>query len=415
VGAHVLEHISYYYLQPSWNPKPIAQSITKASVKAFFYLLRRFMTLSKRTGDFPNYGKNDFIFIVDTHNHLNVFSTLEYSTNMKVWRLSFSKIPAKYNPEKLHPFTANWRDKFLFLPAYYKLLKEATPLNRKKHLVLINTLYINYLAYKNCYAQWSDKPCKGVVLFNDHTPIFRTLELAANHSQIPTYYIPHASVSKYFPALNFSKAFLYSEQMKETYHACGASKTEVTVTGNLNYMNLSSHKKPRPMMIKCVGFAIGLHMTEHQILETIHYVLNSGVDLIVRPHPRYPEKKWNRILIQVENLQMVISQSSDETVIDFLQSVDVLLSPVSNLFLEAAIINVPAVQLWMDGFNRNDNYGFIDNQLVVNLAHDVKDLECFMRDASNLKYPTTGIVEHYAGPLDKKAFDLVKKYFAQPQ
>ena len=101
-----------------------------------------------------------------------------------------------------------------------------------------------------------NKP-KAIVFANDHLIIARSMLLAANHLGIKTYYVQHASVSDYFPPLEFSHSLLEGMDSKLKYEKCGEVKSKIHLCG-MSKLDEFSEQLNVKQKVEVVGLAFNL-------------------------------------------------------------------------------------------------------------------------------------------------------------
>jgi len=221
--------------------------------------------------------------------------------------------------------------------------------------------------YEECLRLLKNKKPKAIVFTNDHLIIARSLLLAANKLRIKTYYVQHASVTQYFPPLEFSYALLDGEDAYLKYKQCGNINSEVKLVGISKFdsyiNNVNNNKR-----IYNVGIAFNLVDEIESVEKTIAKIKENHPDLklIVRPHPA--EQRNLKLLNDV-----YISNSMRENSFDFIKKIDCLVSGDSSIHLEAVLLNVYSCYYNFNVSQRFDYYGFVKNGLIEYIEN-IEDL-----------------------------------------
>ncbi len=202
-----------------------------------------------------------------------------------------------------------------------------------------------------------------IVFANDHNPDARAMLLAARKLGIKTVYIQHASVSTYFPPLQFDLNLLEGQDSLDKYRMCGPVTGHVELIGMPKadaYVPLRNRNK----RIQTIG--IGLNMADplpeiEKLLLALQHALPQ-THLLVRPHPR---DKRDFVFMKQNSKGISLSSPLSESTFDYLRRIDVQISGNSGIHLEAVLLNVWSVYY---DFNQNDNlndyYGFVKRGLV---------------------------------------------------
>lgn len=202
----------------------------------------------------------------------------------------------------------------------------------------------------------------AVILANDHWMTHRALLKAANDNGVPTVYVQHASVTTKFPPLEFSYALLDGRDALEKYDAIGPSHTQVYLVGT-GKLDKYMQSAERAQGTRRIGICTNLLDPEGRVEELCAALAEifGGEALVLRPHPRDGRRAaWMQM---ASRFGMGLSDSSSQSPLDFLRTVDVLVAGESNILLEAALLNVRP--LYYDfPLEGRDHYGFLEHGLV---------------------------------------------------
>jgi hypothetical protein len=205
-----------------------------------------------------------------------------------------------------------------------------------------------------------------LVVANDHNLLNRLGLRAAADESIPTVYMQHAAVTADFPALSCTYAFLDGRDSLMKYDG-GPSDTRVYLIGSPKMDGARHAAAPRPLRAG-VGLCVnGLDSFEElgKTCAALRQALGPR-RVIVRPHPRTPEREAARIARLATELECGWSDASSETALEFLGRVDVVVAGDSSILLEAALMNVYPFYFPSPG-HPLDYYGFERTGLVESI------------------------------------------------
>ena len=224
-----------------------------------------------------------------------------------------------------------------------------------------NGVYSECIRVLNCY-----KP-KGIVFANDHEIMPRGLLLAAKHLEIPTFYIQHASVSNYFPALDFDYALLEGQDSKDKYLKIGETNSEIYLVGMPKFDKYVEFVNTNKVIRK-----IGVAYNAMDSIDKISKVSNKlkeafpDLDFIIRPHPADTRD------LNIKGMKK--SNPKEETAFHFLSKLDALIAAESSIHLEAIMLNVYSMSFNFNESQFLDYYGFVKNNLIKHFDN-INDLE----------------------------------------
>jgi len=198
---------------------------------------------------------------------------------------------------------------------------------------------------------------KGIIFANDHEIIPRAILSAAKELNIKTFYVQHASVSKYFPPLGFDYALLEGEDAKQKYLEIGKTRTKIELIGMPKFDEFAQFVNINTK-VRAVGIAYN-SMDDLLIVESIFRQLKNNfpdLEFKVRPHPSDKRRSpFNR---------NDISNPREESSFDFLKKIDALIAADSSIHLEAVLLNVYSLSYSFNKEETKDYYGFILNGLI---------------------------------------------------
>ncbi|HTF21211.1 MAG TPA: hypothetical protein VK658_24210 [Chryseolinea sp.] len=218
-----------------------------------------------------------------------------------------------------------------------------------------------------------------IFISNDHVPASRALILACRKLNIPCFYIQHASVTDSFPPLRSSHALLYGDYSADIYRNIPGSLGEIIAIGNQRFDEFGKAISGRKRLGK-IGVAYNTRDELARVKQLSDFLsANFGSEnIIVRGHPA-DKRSFDA--------GYAISRASEQTSLEFLMDIDVLIAGNSSIILEAATMNVQPYQyyFWDVPDHFVDYYGFIRTGIAVE-SHSKEDLVAKVR--ANFEQPS---------------------------
>ena len=228
--------------------------------------------------------------------------------------------------------------------------------------------------YKTLEKVLSRNPqLKMIVMASDQDIECRIMIDLAKKYHYKTLYVQHASVSEYFPALNFTYSFLDGMESYEKYLRCGNVSGNVFLSGGTRFDMFYKFKK--------VGkkYDVGIAYNDVDDLEVIMRLCmfikdNYTSKIIVRPHVSFlinnPDYDFGIFTSQ----GFAVSNPLMEASYVFLSEIKVMVANESSIHLDAAIMGVPSIQYNMSKSEHlSDYYSYIKNGLTK-ACEDVSDI-----------------------------------------
>jgi hypothetical protein len=244
-----------------------------------------------------------------------------------------------------------------------------------------------YFEFYSRISSVLDRTRPGAFFFaNDHSPVARSMIAACDKRKIPTYYYQHSSVSPHFPPLRFHASFLFGRHSLDTYRICGKISSDVHLVGVEKFDTKKSiivNKDVR--QVRAIGVCYGISDAICRVDHLVHTLLNSRSfpRICVRPHPRESRPISSAL---THDSRLVMSDPHKEKPEDFLSRVDIVVADTSGILLEAALMNLWAIQtdLRKKANRRPDYYGFLRKGIVDHCA-DYRKIVAFISE--NRPYP----------------------------
>lgn len=279
---------------------------------------------------------------------------------------------------------SHFRLSFAYLmsfPFFFRLLSKYYSIDgytKKMMRYQFNEILLTYGFFIKSYLMFKKCPEIAVmVISNDHLMRHRVLNYAAQLNGIKTIYIQHANVRENFPALVFDYAFLDGRDAFSKYcvRSKNISETKVVLTGNpkidafIERINLNREEN-------IVGISCNTLDSVLEVNNLVCYLSKTKTySLILRTHPRDTRKEEFREIALKNSVKF--SDPHKQSVYEFFEEVNVLISGESSIHLEAAAVGIHPLYYYMGKYKElgfYDFYGFIQNGLVLNNLQSYKDL-----------------------------------------
>jgi hypothetical protein len=248
---------------------------------------------------------------------------------------------------------------YKFLPLFFQFLAH------RKHSTLrfVDLLY-DAVGFYEVYLQKLKKYRPQAIVFaNDHNADARAMLLAAKKLGIKTVYVQHASVSNLFPPLAFDLNLLEGQDSLDKYKQCGP------VNGRVEFIGMPKADKFVPLRnkrqhVQTLGIACNLMDRVKEVEQLLRHISRDfpKLRILLRPHPR---DKRSYTFATAISPNVGFSDGRQQSVFEYLQSIDMLISGNSGIHLEAVLLNI-----WSVYFNFNpkeelhDYYGYVAKGLV---------------------------------------------------
>tara|TARA_R110001583_G_scaffold82491_1_gene218771 strand:- start:8471 stop:9715 length:1245 start_codon:yes stop_codon:yes gene_type:complete len=313
-----------------------------------------------RSEDIP---KNKIWFLVLTKNNYDALKDVEELTNDSIF-VSFFRYRSTINKET---FYFNLGRKFLWdllYPFFWGVYAIKRPKKAIRYFDLFMAVNGSFWEFKRTIKKYRPR---AIVFTNDHLVEARSMLLAANSLDVPTFYIPHASVSEYFPPLEFTYSLLDGQDALDKYRKCGPINSNVELLGMPKFDKYVGEVNVANT-VKSVGIAYNMVDKVEDVLKLAKLIKAniSEVELILRPHPGDTRS------FEKEIEEITLSDSKKEDAFSFLKKIDVLISGESSIHLEAVLLNVYPLYYSFSPNNRYDYYGYIKKGLVEPFANPQK-------------------------------------------
>lgn len=248
---------------------------------------------------------------------------------------------------------------YKFLPLFFRFLSH----RNQSTLRFVDLLY-DAIGFYEVYLQKLKKHRPQAIVFaNDHNADARAMLLAAKDLGIKTVYIQHSSISQLFPPLSYDLNLLEGRDALDKYRQCGPISGKIEFIGMPKadkYVKVRNHHPT----VQIIGIACNL-MDSLEEVETLLQSITlafTSLRIIVRPHPR---DQRSYAFAKRISPSISLSDVRQQSVFEYLQELDMLVSGNSGIHLEAVLLNV-----WSVYYNFNpkeelyDYYGFVKNGLV---------------------------------------------------
>lgn len=381
--SSLFEKMNYLQLSSGlyeYKKVKISNAIITFSKFYFKQFFKTIFTSSSKTYQLPD-CKTGFVFLLGTLNHQMVFNELKNNISFQydIWNI-------KSNSEEMKYFHQYKYDHDFYYLSLLFLIDLRYIFTKKRRIFHIERkeLYKSLISYRNYKKLINIASPKTIVLFNDHQFSYTSLLYAAKEKNITTVYIPHASISQYFPPLVFDIAFLEGKEMLDTYNKISPSFTEKIVVGNIKLdsfrrRELKNENKNRKSIAFALNTLDNIDLVKSWILQIKKELSKYNFEFIFRQHPSMKKT-------EIDGLKF--SDSKTEDSLTFLSNIDILITGSSNIILEARLLNKKVYNcIWFNNMpNAEDNYGFLKNGLLNKSYYDcdslIIDLKAFLDDGA---------------------------------
>jgi len=320
-------------------------------------------------------SKSNVNYLVSSSNQLRALVPIQKELGGKI-----SSITVGYRTKTVggrYPDALAYLFSMCFIPFFIVDYCKCTSEYKKRAMRACFDRYIlSYGLYIVSYLCLVINRPKIIFLSNDHCVWHRVFLKQSKKLNIETAYVQHAMVSKSFPKLEFSYAFLdgieshnlYTKEQHCSNYLVGALRYHCDSLSKNNV----SHQNIKPVL----GLCFNIIDSDSFVIETINktaFQLSDDFDIHVRLHPS--DKRHKNGLFDCLNKRgtVIINDSTKVSSMRFLENVDVILAGVSGIHLDAALSGVVPFSLKSWG---HDYYGFIEKGLVI-LVDDVSQLRYF--------------------------------------
>lgn len=248
------------------------------------------------------------------------------------------------------------------LPGVWWQLRQSDGWAARRFFDLIFAAIGYYEVYRRALRNYRPRV---VVFANDHNDDARAMLLACHAEGIPTAYVQHASVSRWFPPLSFDLSLLEGQHALDTYRACGPVASEVALVGMPKADAFLARRNTAAVVRKVAIVANLLDSTEGLVatLDTLLPAL-AELEFTFRAHPG--DARNFQALLATRHPQLHFSDPRTETVLEFLQRHDALIAADTSTHLEATLLNLVSLyhQFGPSHDLINDYYGYVRHGLV---------------------------------------------------
>ncbi len=202
---------------------------------------------------------------------------------------------------------------------------------------------------------------KAMVFSNDHSPRARALLLAAKELGIPTVYIQHASVHRFFPPLIFDLNLLEGQDTKDKYLAIGP------ITGKVEFVGMQKFdayidKRNTATQVKRIGICTNRMDEPKAVAQFVDALVDRfpKLQFTLRPHPA--DDRMFPIKRKVQR-----SNGKEETAFEFLLNQDLIIAGNTSIHLEATLMNLVSLYYEYTPQEKtlSDIYGYCKNGLTT--------------------------------------------------
>ena len=301
----------------------------------------------------------------------------------------------KYYPLVLMDLVSIW-----YLPQLWHGFKKLSPIEKKIVCYnLVNFCFTPGVVWFYRKMLKKHRP-ECVVLANDHIFLTKPLALLCEDYGVPCVYIQHASVSYAFPELHFSCSFLDGMDSLKKYAYEGKScKGKILLLGAARFDELSKVRTKRDYRKReCIGLSINKIDDNAMCDDLCNDLLRRYPQktIKIRMHPAMK----NHPFMFSEKTRIISTCATDESIFDYLDSIDLQISNDSSVHLDAILGGVKTVAYNLSNYSYGDNYGYVKKGMVQ-LAKTKEQLFHFIDNVNNITIKEE-IVRQYDESFKKK-------------
>ena len=295
-----------------------------------------------------------------------------------------------------------------FLKMYFHLDKHDRNLVRFMFNEFVRTkstyLYLNRFLKKN------KNLIKVVVMANDHSMPNRCLIETCRNNGIKTVYVQHASVSPFFPPLNFDYSFLDGFNSYNIYNTIQSITNNCIISGNPRYDGIKKICKSKTNAL--IGIATNTLDKDDKIMKLCLFLKkNVKSNIILRPHPAADySDEFKKVVI--EN-GFLLSDSKKESSLDFLSRIDFLISNESSIHLDSVLVDTPSCMFNFSDKEILDIYDFIKTGFVKKCDSEFDVLESIKKinqiEVAKVRYFVADFKTKYSGNVASIISGFIKK------
>lgn len=363
----------------------------KKPIFLFSETVNQFNTLKTITDALKEKGK-DFYFFISK----NLFKKNFDQENLRLMKFNFNVILVCFI---LFLYRA--------LPLYLKLKKK----NQKNKIsIRFNQSCMSYVFIPYFIDLLKKIKPKIVIISNDHSVSNRSLRLSSELLGIKTIYLQHASVSEFFPPLEFDYTLLDGKVAHQIYLNCykDQAKENLRIKNNTKNCEIifSGQKKivvkkneNRELSELNIGIAVGEDDNFNYVQELLNYINQNKTKCIVRTHPAQDPIYVEKLKKYMEDKDWVSwSDPRRQLIADYFAYINVMIAGQSSIHLEAAIAGIPTFYYELsENLVQPDYYGYIKNGIAMSLKKNfsLNKLRSSIQNKFNSS-ETAQAIKHYS-------------------
>lgn len=319
-----------------------------------FYSLKQFIVGEKKH-DFPN--GIETVFVVCTFNQLKALEGLIKNIPNS---LVISTFPIDCKKNLIVSFDGNLLYSLKYFPRLFLTILKEKGFTKKAMIYHFYEFLHTPGVYSHAEKYLNEIKPKSIIIANDHTFFPRSYFRAAQKQNIKTIYTQHASVSAYFPDLEFDYAFLDGQETFDKYTSNERRYTsKVFLSGSPRFDKIPLMEK---INIFDLGIAINILDDQENILKFIESMIVANIKIAIRPHPALFNKLfWEEYC----NLNSIgYSNPISETPIKFISHCRKFIAGDSAFHLEVALSGKVSFYFNFQNETTTDWYQYIKNGLI---------------------------------------------------
>lgn len=265
--------------------------------------------------------------------------------------------------------------------------------------------YGYYIAAKDILVKISPR---FIIFSNDHSAFPRAFFRMAQVLKIKTVYAQHASVTSYFPPLDYDYSFLDGMETYEKYISGNkVCRSSVFLSGSPRFDVISGcNNKLYPM--KKIGIALNAADDLGQVEKLVNLIKSYNVKIVItiRPHPSINKDEISKLAI---NLGCDYSDSTQENPFVFIEKNTIFIGGESSIHLDIALMGKKSFYFNFTEKPILDWYGYLKNGLIREFTTDCLDFEDINIDKNLLQYYVANFKQKSWGNTAKCIADALTK------
>lgn len=297
----------------------------------------------------------------------------------------------------------------LFLPLLLIRYIYSNPKQRNLYKFLSDQ-FLLVMGWRSLQRNIFQKRNLGTIVYSNHmSPINRSaISIARKYSKATIIYIEHTIMLPYWPAVDADIYFLSGEfSLNNIMKRSQLNEKEIYLLGSPknDVLNFKREKNKKHSIGLCVSTVDDLEITRDFIINIL--IHKSSPKLIVRPHPAFRNFETQ---LNINDPRLFIRKPTDESLEDFLSSIDQLLVNDSGIFFEGLISGAEVIRVKLS-HNFLNNYGVPEefSDMYNKTASEVVSAICSEYYESNTLDKSKFFFDNVATKFENNSSEIISK------